>query len=179
MLTVLAPSEYTIPSSMLPSVANPAQATTAQTGLVQVLAESTWFKPLLASCFGEKDMSAGKSCKLITMQFALDAIATALFTSGWGRSAKVQNIKAQISEFSTQRQWRNALTLVEAMTHERFKPDIITYTTMFSFPSRQKIKRSVSRHVLLVRHALAATKRHPILPRPTTDLPGPSPKPVT
>ena len=124
-------------------------------------------------------MSPGKSCKLITMQFALDATATALVTSGWGLSANVQNAKTQISEFATQRHWRDALALFEAMTHEGLKPDIITYTTMFSFPSRQKIKRFVSRHVLLVRHALDATKRHLILPRPTTDLPGPSPKPVT
>ena len=110
--------------------------------------------------------------------FALDATATALVTSGRGRSANSRMLKAQISGFATQRDWKNALALFEAMTHEGLKPDIITYTTVFSFPSRQKIKRSVSRHVLLVRHALAATKRHPILPRPTTDLPGPSPKPV-
>ena len=161
---------------MWSSVDNPAHATPVQTGLVQVVAESIWLKPRLVSCFG--DMSLGKGCKLIMVRVALDATATALVTSGRGRSANIHNSKAQISGSATQRQWKNALALFEAMTHEGLKPDIITYTTVFSFPLRQKIKRNASRHVLLVRHAFAATCRHPMLPSPTSDLPGPTTKPV-
>ena len=112
------------------------------------------------------------------MPFALDATATALVTSGRDHSANSRMLKAQISGFATQRHWKNALALFEAMTHEGLKPDIITYTTVFSFPLRQKIKCNASRHVLLVRHAFAATWRHPILPSPTSNLPGPTPKPV-